>query len=61
MRTNSNLTVDNQSNKDKDSSTKVVFGAGASYNFTKEIAGVIDYTAYTLDAPFLSVGVRYGF
>ena len=61
MRTSDNFTAGGESTIQKDSSTKAVFGVGASYNFTKEIAGVIDYTAYTLDARFLSVGVRYGF
>ena len=45
----------------KDSTTKVLYGVGASYNFTKEIAGVIDYTAYTSNIKYLSAGVRYGF
>ncbi len=45
----------------KASTTKVLYGVGASYNFTKEIAGVIDYTAYNSNIHFLSAGVRYGF
>ena len=46
---------------EKQTFTKVLYGVGASYNFTKEIAGVIDYTAYSSDVHFLSAGVRYGF
>jgi OOP family OmpA-OmpF porin len=46
---------------EKESATRVLYGIGASYNFTKEIAGVIDYTKYASDISFLSAGVRYGF
>jgi OOP family OmpA-OmpF porin len=45
----------------KDSATKVLYGVGASYNFTKQIAGVIDYTVYAADIHFLSAGLRFGF
>ena len=49
------------SKTEKENLTRVLLGVGASYNFTKEIAGVIDYTAYSSDVHFLSAGVRYGF
>ena len=50
-----------ESKTEKESATRVLYGIGASYNFTKEIAGVIDYTAYASDVHFLSAGLRYGF
>lgn len=47
--------------------TQALIGAGLSYQFTKEIAGLVDYTYYgkVSDADFnlslLSVGLRYNF
>ncbi len=61
LRTGINFTGGDEPGTQKDSSTKVLYGVGASYNFTKEIAGVIDYTAYSSDVHFMSAGVRYGF
>ena len=54
---------------DSASKTKVqgLIGAGLSYQFTKEIAGLVDYTYYgkVADSDFklslLSVGLRYNF
>lgn len=34
----------------KETLTRGMYGVGVSYNFTKEIAGVIDYTVYASDS-----------
>ena len=51
----------------KKTKSQVLFGAGLSYQFTKEIAGLVDYTYYgkitdaDIKLSLLTVGLRYNF
>ncbi len=66
---NGSATIGTETFTDSESQTKVraLIGAGLAYQFTKEIAGLVDYTYYgkVSDGDFkvslLSVGLRYNF
>lgn len=60
-RAEATATIGASSATEKETLTRAVYGVGVSYNFTKEIAGVIDYTVYASDINLLSAGLRYGF
>lgn len=59
--------IEGDGDSTSDTKTKPLIGAGLSYQFTKEIAGLIDYTYFgkVSDADFklslLSAGLRYNF
>lgn len=66
---NSNGTdgVSSFSTSESKTKTQALIGAGLSYQFTKEIAGLVDYTYYgkvtdnNFKLSLLSVGLRYNF
>ena len=66
---NGTATIGSSTFSDSESKTKAqaLIGAGLSYQFTKEIAGLVDYTYYgkvtdsDIKLSLLSVGLRYNF
>ncbi len=52
---------DNSDNPVSVSETKVLYGVGTSYHFTKELSGSLEYAKYASSIDMFSAGVRYSF